>query len=158
MHYSHITFALTLVGPITSATPITLDASTFAASFPIRQLSVPGTGMRPNSTLPSHAFRALAPRQEFPANFLLCQFVNCQGCSSFPIQGEVEDTCIAPEFEYVSAAIAQPSNQGLPLIFDVGTTGCQMIATIPQVNVCFNLNGNSSPFYSFAIVAPPPNN
>ncbi|OJT08606.1 hypothetical protein TRAPUB_533 [Trametes pubescens] len=154
MHYSLVTFTLALAGLTVSATPITLDASTLAASFPIRQLSVPG-GVHPNSTLPSSDFRALAARQEFPANLLLCQLVNCQGCTSFPIQGEIQDTCIAPGFIYTSAAIAQPSNEGLTdFLCDVGTTGCAEVATLPTVNECFNLSGGT--FDECAIVVPPP--
>ncbi|KAL1943026.1 hypothetical protein VTO73DRAFT_4697 [Trametes versicolor] len=154
MYHPLFAFSLALVGLTVTATPISLDASTLAASFPIRQLSA--SGVRPNSTLPSSEFRALAARQEFPATLLLCQLVNCQGCTSFPIQGEIENTCIAPGFIFDSVAISQPSNEGLTdLLCDVGTTGCASAIALPAVNVCFSLSGGT--FDEFAIVTPSPN-
>lgn len=155
MYHPLIAFTLSLVGLAVTATPITLDASTLAASFPIRQLSA--SGVRPNSTLPSSDFRALAARQEFPATLLLCQLVNCQGCTSFPIQGEIENTCIAPGFIYTSAAVSQPSNEGLQdVLCDVGTTGCASAIALPMVNECFNLSGGT--FDEYALVTPLPSN
>lgn len=153
MHHPLAAFFFALVGLTVTATPISLNALTLAASFPIRQLSA--SGVRPNNTLPSSDFRALAARQEFPATLLLCQLVNCQGCTSFPIQGEIENTCIAPGFIYMSAAVSQPSNEGLQdVLCDVGTTGCASAATLPMVNECFNLSGGT--FDEFAIVTPSP--
>ncbi|OJT08608.1 hypothetical protein TRAPUB_535 [Trametes pubescens] len=137
---------------VVSATPIVATeatgVTTLAASFPISELRLE-SGVHSNTTLAGHV-QGLVARQEFPANLLLCPTLNCASCLSFTTQAQAENTCFNAGFVFDSAAISQPSNQGLPFAVLVGTPGCAALAQIPTVNECFNLNGG--PFTTFAFL------
>lgn len=142
------------LGHVVNATPVIVatestGVTTLAASFPVSELSIESS-VHSNTTLAGRALHGLAARQEFPANLLLCPTLNCASCLSFTTQAQAENTCFNAGFVFDSAAISQPSNQGLPFAVLVGTPGCAALAQIPTVNECFNLNGG--PFTTFAFL------
>lgn len=141
------------LGHVVNATPVIVatestGVTTLAASFPVSELTAE-SGVHSNTTLAGRALHGLAARQEFPANLLLCPASNCASCLSFTTQGQAENICFNPGFVFNSAAISQPSNQGLPFAVLVGTPGCASLVQLPAVNECFNLNGATFDTFAF---------
>ena len=135
------------------ATPLTETNNALAAvaaALPLSPttLSTPAAAnARGTNFTSAHDFPALdglLARQEFPATLLLCAAANCESCgvgtdlSEFPA-----DVCHPAFPSFVSTGIVQPSGQGLPFAVLVGPPGCEEFAQIPEVNVCFNIQGEA---------------
>ncbi|KAI0629110.1 hypothetical protein C8Q77DRAFT_305620 [Trametes polyzona] len=152
MHYSFVALALTaLLAPAVHANPIASipPLSAAAAHFPISQLNI--TEARHSGTSPRGGIAVDTTQATFPANLLLCPSVNCLSCFSINLANQPLDECFAAPGTFITAAISQPSNQGLPFGVLVGTSGCASVAQLPAVNECFNLNGPGA-FDTFAFV------
>ncbi|KAI0372682.1 hypothetical protein BV20DRAFT_963737 [Pilatotrama ljubarskyi] len=143
MRYSFITFAAALLGQAAVATPLAdVDAPSIAASLPVSKLFISAAHVRSNITAPqSKALHPIVKRQEFPATLLLCTLQNCaSGCRQVDIASVTQNECELVSV-FFSAAIVQPSNEGLPFGVDVGPNPCLSLSQIPTVNECFNLHG-----------------
>lgn len=81
---------------------------------------------------------------DFPATLLLCQATGCASCFAFDLSTLPHQTCLTSNFNFVSAAISQPSNSGLDFGVFVGPPGCATFGQLPAVNTCFNLNAVST--------------
>ncbi|KAI0774797.1 hypothetical protein BD413DRAFT_472701 [Trametes elegans] len=143
MQFSLIaTFAVALFGQAALANPIAPETTSVGSLFPVSTLEL-SNAVHTNTTVPStHGFpNALLARQEFPASLLLCPNSNCASCSVFNLASFVHNQCLSVGFQFFSAAISQPSNQGLPFAVDVFNFGCTNGVQLPAVNTCFNVNG-----------------
>ncbi|KAI9061452.1 hypothetical protein FKP32DRAFT_1526452, partial [Trametes sanguinea] len=110
--------------------------------FPIATLDRDFSPASAGLTLPGAAPpSSLAARQEFPATLLTCTSTNCAaGCTSWTLADRGDGNCFFAG-QFVSVAIEQPSNQGLPFSVDIAPANCENWLAIPAVNTCFNING-----------------
>ncbi|KAI0823347.1 hypothetical protein BC628DRAFT_1420933 [Trametes gibbosa] len=158
MRFSFITVALILFTQSAcafpaSATPASPEPAAIAMSFPIAQLGASST--KSNTTLPLGGIHMDAAQQTFPATLLLCELENCANCEELSLQVLAENlgTCFGAAFPYISVAISQPSNEGLPFIVGAAVPGCSSFLAIPTVNVCFNINAPTELFEEFILEA-----
>ncbi|KAI0351928.1 hypothetical protein OH77DRAFT_844289 [Trametes cingulata] len=141
----------------TSPLFVKASSESVAASFPISELHTYYAGPRFDTTAPQSSFRPAVKRQEFPASLRLCHTVDCGICFtqdlSQVIRAGAEGDCFTGNFEILSVAIDQPSNEGLPFVVGVGPASCaEPLVDIATVNECFNLNfGTGVVFDSFVL-------
>lgn len=141
---------VTIVAAIFSATAIASPAArsaTVTPNFPVSEktISLSDTTAHPGISKAAEKFSLedrsrLEARQEFPADLLLCTTANCASCFEVDLSTFPFDVCETSSISFVSVAISQPSNAGLPFAVLVGPPGCASFAQIPAVNTCFNIN------------------
>ncbi|KAI0334581.1 hypothetical protein GY45DRAFT_1318162 [Cubamyces sp. BRFM 1775] len=151
MQYTFVALAIAFFGQAL-ANPIVGSEieSTVPSSFPVSDLTF--GDVHTGTTLSQGGLHTDSAQQEFPASLFLCRADNCVSCTSFDLSTAPFNECLTPNpiFSFVSAAIVQPSNEGLPFETTVGTTGCGQLLQLPEVNECFNLNGGV--FETFALL------
>ena len=137
------------------ANPIS-RAATVSPNFPVSDRTISRANTTVHADVSKVAQRialgrhaGLAARQEFPADLLLCPSANCASCFEVNLDGAVLDECETLGEAFISVAISQPGNVGLPFEVLVGPAGCAEFAQIPAVNECFNINED---FETFALV------
>ncbi|KAH9888996.1 hypothetical protein C8Q73DRAFT_175524 [Cubamyces lactineus] len=154
MQYAFIALAIALFGQAVANPIVGSEAeATVPASFPISDLTF--GAIHTGTTLSQGGIHTDSAQQEFPASILLCRATNCVSCTSFDLSTAPLNECLTPNpiFSFVSVAIVQSSNEGLPFETTVGTPGCSELLQIPTVNECFNINnGGSEPFETFALL------
>ncbi|KAH9945174.1 uncharacterized protein BXZ73DRAFT_96162 [Epithele typhae] len=128
-----------------------------AASFPKLDFTsslAPLPTSAENGTLPSDSFQGPSTdlgEAIFPATLLICPSLNCANCLSYDLLTTPMNTCFRTT-PFVSMAIVQPSNEGLPFGVFVGPPGCHDFLKIPAVNICVNVI-SGGPFNDFALVS-----
>ncbi|KAI0657955.1 hypothetical protein C8Q70DRAFT_934583 [Cubamyces menziesii] len=151
MQYAFVALALALFGQAVANPIVGSEAeSTVPASFPVSDLTF--GDVHTGTTLSQGGIHIDSAQQEFPASLFLCRATGCASCTSFDLSTAPLNQCLTPNpiFSFVSVAIIQPSNEGLPFETTVGTTGCGQLLQIPTVNECFNVNG--AVFETFALL------
>ncbi|KAI0718026.1 hypothetical protein C8T65DRAFT_639765 [Cerioporus squamosus] len=162
MYFAIAAVALAALSQVAQATPLSTVATkveafrqavTIASKFPVHDLRVGSVAAQPNVTLPSDSLRSDVAGGA-GAILLLCPATNCLSCFAFDLgslpDAEANECLIDESSTFVSAAISQASNAGLPFEVLVGPSGCLSFAQIPAVNQCFNLS--PAPFADFAIL------
>ncbi|CDO68195.1 hypothetical protein BN946_scf184938.g47 [Trametes cinnabarina] len=147
MRFTIFAVAAVAFGQAVFASPLTPETTDIAAKFPVFDLDK--VQAHPNITLTQGGIHIDAAQAEFPATLLLCTTTSCISCFGFDLSTLPTNECIASGINFQSAAISQPSNEGLPFGVFVGPGGCASFAQLPAVNTCYNVN--PAPFSDYAI-------
>ncbi|KAI0351931.1 hypothetical protein OH77DRAFT_844212 [Trametes cingulata] len=148
MLFSFAIAAIAFFGQAVYASPLSAETTSVAASFPV--LDITSAKAHPNITLGHGGIHADAAQAEFPATLLLCPTASCISCFGFDLSVVPTNECLAAGLSYVSVAINQPSNEGLPFGVFIGPPGCASFLQIPAVNTCYNINGATFSDYAVA--------
>ncbi|KAI0793667.1 hypothetical protein C8Q74DRAFT_523157 [Fomes fomentarius] len=87
------------------------------------------------------------------ATLLLCENPACGGCLGFDLSTAPHNECLTPSlpgFQFVSVAISQPTDAGLPFAVSVSPPGCGDFSDILIVNTCFDVA--NPPDTEFALI------
>ena len=142
MQYAFVALAIALFGyAVADSVSGSGGQSNAPASFPVSNLTFGGANS--GTTLPQAGLNTNSAQAEFPASLLLCRNTACAGCTSFNLSAIPQNICFSPDplFSFLSVAVVQPSNQGLPFGVEVGPANCGEVAAIPRVNECFDVRG-----------------
>ncbi|RPD58773.1 hypothetical protein L227DRAFT_601766 [Lentinus tigrinus ALCF2SS1-6] len=144
MLFALTTLALALVGTV-HANPVarsTLTASVDSVSaskdIPVVSLDLGSVSPHGNVTVGTAGVHTSSADAIYPATIFVCRALGCGSCTGYDLSIQPHNTCLGPGFNFVSAYINQPSNQGLPYGVYTGPTGCGSFAQIPQVNTCYD--------------------
>ncbi|RPD59136.1 hypothetical protein L227DRAFT_576362 [Lentinus tigrinus ALCF2SS1-6] len=145
MLFSLTALALALLGtvqatPLARATTLTplVDSVSADSSIPVLDLHKDSVSAHPNATLSTGAAKSDAADQIYPASLFFCRSTSCGSCTGYDLSIQPHETCLTPDFDFVSIFISQPSNEGLPFAIYTGPVGCGSFAQVPLVNTCYN--------------------
>ena len=143
MHLAFTTLVIALAGavqatPAAAATAVTptIDLVSVDAKVHVVDLSKDSVTEHPNVTLGTGGADTVGAI--YPATLFLCRTSGCGSCTGYDLSIQPHNTCLGPGFNFVSAYINQPSNQGLPYAVYTGPVGCGSFAQLPLVNTCYN--------------------
>ena len=121
----------------TTLTP-TVDAVSAANGIPVATLELGSVSAHGNVTVGAAGVYASSADAIYPATLFVCRALGCGSCTGYDLSIQPHNTCLVPGFNFVSAYINQPSNEGLPYAVYTGPTGCGSFAQVPVVNTCYD--------------------
>ena len=145
MLFTLTSLALALVGAV-QANPVvretsltaTVDGVSAANGIPVATLELGSVSAHGNVTVGAEGLHASSADAIYPATIFVCRALGCGSCTGYDLSIQPHNTCLGPGFNFVSAYINQPSNQGLPYAVYTGPVGCGSFAQLPLVNTCYN--------------------
>ncbi|TFK88016.1 hypothetical protein K466DRAFT_598996 [Polyporus arcularius HHB13444] len=147
MLFTFVTLALALLSavqatPVASGTTVhpVVDSVSADGTLPVVGLALGSAGVHGNVTVGTSGVHGDSVNAVYPATIFLCRSTGCGSCTGFDLSIQPHQTCLTGGFNYVSAFINQPSNQGLPFAVYTGPSGCGSFAQVPVVNTCYNAN------------------
>ncbi|KAI0633376.1 hypothetical protein C8Q77DRAFT_1157587 [Trametes polyzona] len=146
MRYSFAVLVVSLLPASYAAALLTTSVGAAIATASLPVVEVHALDLQVNFTHARGGIQIDTAQQTFPSDLLLCTALSCAGCTTFNIQGQHKSTCFNIENEFPSAAIVQPSNEGLPLAVEVGAPACTELAQLTAINTCFRLGSKFKAF------------